>query len=285
MYLFLGWNLQKRSSTRYHISDKRVKKFGNTAQEEWFIVNFDQDWHGKNIANILKDMERLFVDILQQVRDQGVKDSDLCRVHVSHPDLISKGDIKVEMRPFQEMVPEAILDAVENHIQSNDKVVLDEQFEVAVGVIRVPEGGGRIKITNPDLDKKLKRSIVTITNDDDLCLARSLVVCRAYQQYKAGTITYNQYKLVKNSCRPTQKREAIALQTAAGLPTHEYKASLHDIAHFGEKMDAQIIVISAVHHNKIIYAGPHKQETKYFLYYTENKGNYYFVHIFTQLNS
>jgi hypothetical protein len=245
------------------------------AQEEWYIARFSDEWYGLNVAQILDQLHTLFSNIITQVQTQGVQPMDLVRIHISHPDIIQHGDVTVSIRPFQEITPDVIISALQNYLQSNDKLIFDQQFEIAVGAIRVPAGGGRTKITSTDGPNNSlfsKRSVVTIQNDDQLCMARALVVCRAYRQYKDDILTYDQYNYICQSNRSKQGKMAKELQQETGIPI-DAPCTIKDLAAFEEVMDAQVIVFSSPHGNNIIYAGVQERDTRYFLYYTERQGN------------
>jgi hypothetical protein len=210
---------------------------------------------------------------------QGVQPNDLVRIHISHPDIIRHGDVKVSLRPFHEITPDVIISTLQNFLQSNDDLIFDQQFEIAIGSIRVPAGGRGSKITStegPGNSLFSKKSVVTIRNDDQLCMARALVVCRAYQQYKNNELTYDQYNYRCRSNKSKQGKLAEELQKEADIPT-DRPCTIKDLAAFEEVLDAQIIVFSACHGHNVIYAGVRERETRYFLYYKESQGNYFFI--------
>ena len=54
-----------------------------------------------------------------------------------------------------------ILNALQNYVQRNDNIHIDDQFEVAGGTIRMPEGGARTKIVNAS--KKIKHLLCKLS--------------------------------------------------------------------------------------------------------------------------
>lgn len=240
------------------------------------MVKFGNTWHGKNLAKILGNINGLFDSILQQGRAEGIQDRDLVRIHIRHPDVIRHGDIKVSLRPFKEITPEVITSTIEQFLQSDDSLAFDEKFEIALGSIQMPAGGTILPIsstTGVNNSLALKKSIVHITNSDLLCLARSLVVCRAYKQFKDNVFTRDHYRYICRSNKAKQRILAEELQTSAGIPLNKV-CYVQDIAKFEYVLDAQIIVFSAAHDNEIIYAGQMERDTKYFVYLVENEGIY-----------
>ena len=78
----------------------------------------------------------------------------------------------------------------------------------------LPSGGKGGKRTNLNLEKHLekKRSVIRIQNNDNLCMARALVVA------KAKLDNNPQYKSIVDHRRPMQTRMAQELHTNAGVP-------------------------------------------------------------------
>lgn len=66
-------------------------------------------------------------------------------------------------------------------LNSNKDLTIDESFDISVGTIDLPKGsaGPRRKITKikgKSNSLQLKTSIVTIENEDEMCMARAIGV-------------------------------------------------------------------------------------------------------------
>ena len=140
------------------------------ATDEVYEIRFVNDlWGGRRLAELY---DKLWKYLLQQLADEGERDTDLVRIHIGHRAL-DKGDIKVSLRPLKQMTPDAIGSRIEEVIQIHQDVPFDETFSVIVGVIHLPRGAGRTKVTSlhgPDNSVRRKCSMVQIINDDNLCL-------------------------------------------------------------------------------------------------------------------
>ena len=228
---------------------------GTTATDQVFHVRFANDgWQGRRLVDLYDELNSLWKDLLRDLRDNQTVDTNLVRLHISHRGLL-KGDIKVSLRPLSQMTPEAIGSRIEEVLQSNQDLPFDASFAVTVGVIHLPRGGGRTKVMRlhgigNSIHKK--KSMVEISNDDNLCLARALVVCRTSRQYIAGEIPIQIYRQIKKNYRPVQRREAEALHHEARVPTNR-PSSLVDIPMFEQTMNARIIVFSAAQGNRVVY--------------------------------
>ena len=121
---------------------------------------------------------------------------------------------------------------------------MNESFEITIGKINLPNGSGRPPITSFEGDKnsiQIKRSLVTIDNDDQLCMARAIGVGWAklnqctkeewddltrYQKSKSQLelvlehrkVPESYYRHVRTKTRKEQKILAVALSRLAGVP-------------------------------------------------------------------
>merc|ERR1711867_279884 len=104
-------------------------------------------------------------------------DNSLVRVimhsdHLTHP--ISTKSLK-----RTQMTEEHIITNVIETLQSCEDLPFDESLRFEIQVLERPQGEGKstIKIIDPEKDVKLKRSVITINNNEDsLCMARAIVV-------------------------------------------------------------------------------------------------------------
>ncbi len=83
--------------------------------------------------------------------------------------------------PRQRLATERVLAEFERVIQSNQHFHLNDSVDVNVIHLEMPHGGRKTKRAEINLEKHLvnKRSIVRIRNNDQICLARALVVTKA----------------------------------------------------------------------------------------------------------
>lgn len=108
---------------------------------------------------------------------------------------------------------------LEKVLNSNEEFLLAGRLRVKFTVIKMPVGYGvkrisrRVQKTMPfDVFCRTKRSVINIRNNDNLCLARAIVVSVAnINDDRAHFIR------IKNDTRPYQTEQARALCTAAGV--------------------------------------------------------------------
>ena len=132
-------------------------------------------------------------------------------------------------------------------------------------------GDGRRRITNIPPDRIAKRSIVSINNDDSLCLARSIAVCiarRLVEESNDDPEVKAQYQNIRKGNRRKQKDKALHYYSLANVPI-DRPCSLSDIQNFEKVLNIQVVVFAAHLGNKVIYAGENKPRRIY-LYYQQN---------------
>ncbi len=121
----------------------------------------------------------MFDDVLDQARGD-LAGNDLGRVVIHHEGL--HDPIIVPLQPWDDLNSDTVLGAVEKVLNSNQDLSVDNSFEISIGSIDLPKGGKRRRITRlhgKNNSLQLKKSIVTIENDDQLCMARAIGIAWA----------------------------------------------------------------------------------------------------------
>ena len=129
-------------------------------------------------------------------------------------------------------------------IRLNDTVTID------IIHVEMPQGSGRSKVkrTTYDIREYLrqKKSVISINNKDDFCLARALAVSIARIEKDP------KYDQIKKSTRHIQLDKALDLHQAANVPLRP--CGLNEVEQFQQHLtNYQIIVVSGDHNNAIIY--------------------------------
>ena len=249
----------------------------NGAVDTTYEIKFNTRMFGKTLSSISEKLEDMFRTVLDEAT-VGLQDSDLGRVVIHHPSLNSP--IVVHLRTLDLLTPEAIMEVILNYLNSNEALVLDALFRINVGIIRLLRGGVYkhiTKLTGANNDIHLKRSLVQIVSNDNLCLARSIVVswakvhwvsneewrqsiagtrgdtfCRALQLKKVPKWLYAH---LLDRKRTEQRRFAEIVCCRAGVSLN-VPATLNDIPKFEAALDVRICVVSSALGNKFIRVPP-----------------------------
>ena len=231
---------QLESRRKYH-----SKKFGMTATDH--RVRFNNVLADRDLLESYESSLKIFHHLLEEVKE-GMAPNDQVRFILRSEQL--ETPISLPFMPVERLTTERVYSQLERVIQSNQEFRLNDTVTIDINHVESPVGSGRSKLKrttyniNDYLDQK--NSVVRIKNNDDLCLARALVVGIAKVDKDPR---YNQ---IKKSDRPVQREKAIALHRAANVPLGP--CGLNEVALFQQYLsDYQIRVISGDHNNSIIY--------------------------------
>ena len=156
------------------------------------------------------------------------------------------------------LTTERILAEFERVIQSNKEFRLNDTVEINVIHVSMPTGGKRSKCLEVNLEKHLdkKKSIVRIRNEDELCMARALVVVKAKLDNDPRD------RQIRDHRRPMQTRLARVLHQNANVPLSPCRIEQAKLfqAYLSKY---QISIVSKEYGDKIIYADPEKDKRIY----------------------
>jgi hypothetical protein len=160
------------------------------------------------------------------------------------------------------------MNKIQNVLNSQQSLSVNESIEVTVGSINLPKGGARRRITRIKGEKNsldLKKSVVTIDDDDQLCMARAIGVAWAKlnrctpkewksipRQKKSNLelvlehqkVSESYYKELTKKNFKSQGQLAQALCEMAGVP-QDRPTSLSDIEAFENVLGVRVMVVSA----------------------------------------
>ena len=226
-------SVTKTKSKKFRMSatDHRVR-FKNVVSQLDLIESYQQTQ---------AIFEHLLNDVTQDMNDQDqvrfVLRSDQLDTHISMP-----------FMPVIQLTPERVFSQIERVIQSNRDFRLNDTVVVDIIHVEAPQGSGRSKRDVLNIKDFLhkKRSIVTIQNNDNLCLARALVVAIAKIERDPN------YKNLMNPGRRAQEKKARELHTAANVPLGP--CGIPEVELFQKYLtNYEINIVSGNHDNSIIY--------------------------------
>ena len=243
------------------IREHHSQKFNMTAKN--YGVRFNNVLDDVDLLESRKRTYGIFDHLIKDVTE-GMNPNDQVRFVLSSDQL--QTPIVIPFCPLEELTTEKVLSHVEKVVQSNEEFRLNNTVNIDVIRVEMPQGSGRCKrnIVNIRDYLKKKKSVITINNKDDLCLARALVVSIARIENDP------RYKHIMESSRPIQRERAFDLHEAANVPLGP--CGLDEVELFQQYLvNYQIIVVSGDHNNGIIYprqppAIPNPEKSIY-LYY------------------
>ena len=235
----------------YHIESVKKhhsKKFGMTATDH--IIQFNNVLHDVDLLESHERTRAIFEHMVNDVtRDMNEKDQIRFVLRSEQLDT----PISVPFLPVERLTTERIFSQIERVIQSNQDFRLNDTVSVDIIHVVAPQGSGKSKVKRTVVNireyLKKKKSIITINNDDNLCLARALVVAVAKIENDP------KFDQIRKSNRDVQLERALQLHQAANVPLAP--CGMDEVELFQKYFTKyQIIVVSGDHNDSIIY--PHK---------------------------
>ena len=246
------------------IREHHSQKFNMTAKN--YGVHFNNVLGDVDLLESRKRTYGIFDHLIKDVT-KGMNPHDQVRFVLSSKQLQSP--ISIPFCSLEELTTEKVLSHVEKVVQSNEEFRLNTTVNIDLIRVEMPQGSGRSKRTTLNIRDHLKkkRSVVTINNKDDLCLARALVVSIARIENDP------RYKRITTPDSCVQRERAFDLHEAANVPLGP--CGLKEVRLFQQYLvNYQIIVVSGDQNNTIIYpreppANPNPEKSIY-LYYQAN---------------
>ena len=247
------------------VRDHHTQKFNMTAKN--YSVRFNNQLDDVDLLESQNRTYGIFDHLIKDVTE-GMNSTDQVRFVLSSNQL--QTPIALPFCPLEQLTTEKVLAQVEKVVQSNEEFRLNDTVDIDIIRVEMPQGSGRRRTTLNIRDYlKQKKSIITINNKDDLCLARALVVSIARIEHDPR---YNQ---IINPRRYTIQRErAFDLHEAANVPLGPCGLNKVDLfQHY--LVQYQIIVVSGDQNNTIIYppqppANPNPEKSIYLYYQADH---------------
>ena len=173
--------------------------------------------------------------------------------------------ISIPFMPLVQLTTERVFSQIERVIQSNQDFRLNDTVTVDIIRVEEPQGGasnGRSKRTILNIREylKKKKSVITITNTDNLCLGRALAVAIARIENDP------KYHQIRESKGRIQLQRALDLHRAANVPLG--LCGLDEVKQFQEYLtNYEITVLSGDHGDSIIFPSEPGDKQPIYLYY------------------
>ena len=133
-----------------------------------------------------------------------------------------------------------------------------EKCKIVIQSVKIPTGKGRLYLTKDTTSRK--RAIITIKNDNTICLGRAMVtaVGNLHPERWSKTPLKNGF----NSSRKLQKDQAMKLHEEANVEINDYGNDLSDIEKFAKHLGIEINIINAEQFNSIVYTANKGSKTR-----------------------
>ena len=187
---------EKESVTKH-----KSKKFRMTATDH--TIRFNNVLNELDLIESYERTQAIFEHLLNDVtRDMNEKDHVRFVLRSDQLDTL----ISLPFMDVEQLTTERVFSQIERVIQSNRDFRLNDTVTVDIIHVEAPQGSGRSKRTTLNIREYLRKkgSVITIQNNDNLCLARALVVAVARIENDPS------YTNLKKSNNRAQQNKAIA---------------------------------------------------------------------------
>ena len=245
--------LKERKNTYEIIKTREVYRNNFTTRfEEFRIVN-----HGILPCEVYDIFMKI---LLKVIKDGNLVKNDRIRMILDHESW---------MKPFSTNLlrvgidEDAIVKFILNKYEYKDVPI--NEVRITVHSTALPRGTGRLTTVKTNLPSK--RCVITIKNDDTICLARAIVTAAA--NINKDKWTKNQLQNGFNKSRKLQREEALKLHEEAGVDINPHGNDIEDVEKFANYLGIQINIIDGDQFNKLIYSSE-PQDTNIYLYKDKN---------------
>ncbi len=278
------------ASYELSLSETRsFQSFGTEyAQEFSYLARVKHVEPDTFLGALLPSLSLVFESLLNELRDQ-YEEHDLVRVFIQH-ETLTACNIIVGPEYLRDMTSQLIIQQVARTVRSNNFIPADRQLRINLAAVRNLSGKSFFCVNNVWKDLKRKRSIISIANQDHLCLPRAIAVGLAHYEHKAhphNRLKKSRYKTMRNgdrnmtahNRRSLQKRTALKYVQMAGLHSGR-EGLLQDVPRYEKALKVGITVVSSAAQNRRIHSGNSFYERQIVLYHvmdTMGCGNGHFA--------
>ena len=241
----------------------KITEIGNTANKKFnaytneFKINVRE-----NFINNKNDVFSVFEKMVEMtIKKRDLKGNDRFRLVIINDEL----DHPISTKLLK--VSDFKLKQVSDVINTLEYKEIDlEKCKIIVQSVKIPAGKGRLYLSKQTVNRK--QCIITIKNDDTICLARAIVTAHANLHPENYTTT--QLKDGLNKSRKLQQIQAKELHNNANVEINDYGNSLEDVNTFALHLEVEINIIDSEQFNQIIYTANKGKTEKIYLYKTRN---------------
>ena len=198
----------------------------------------------------------MFDDVVDRA-SRSYDNNDKAQLTINHSGM--QDELFIHLQDLSNITGQSIMDRFGKVLNSNEEMVVDDTFQIHVGLMRFTKGGGkksgRALPLFPHLNKTIyssivnKKAIIRIVSvpNEFICAAKSIVVCMAKLRKEPRNDFLNLIRKSRQSDGGERSLtyRALALQRRTGLPTDRL-LTVKELAAFEEVLDVKIVVIRFV---------------------------------------
>ena len=259
-------SFKKRINKLYKSKKYEIVKAGESSNKK-FKTFFDKFKVEPNQSTEISVVKVLLEMANIVINDRGLKDGDKIRWILSHPSW--NKPISSKLITISGKLDSDITNKLSGFVEYKHVPLSEVNFEIQS--TKIPRGKGRLRLTNSNL--KRKKSVITIKNDDSICLARAIVT--AVANINKSKWTESQLKDGFNWSRKLQKDMAEKLHEEAGVEINEFGSTIEDVKRFANHLKIQINIVDGEYFNELIFSTENEHNSQ--MIYLYKNGNHFDV--------
>ena len=259
-------SFRKRINELYKSKQYEIVKIGESSSNK-FKTFFDKFKIKPNQSTEIS-VDKVLLEMANRViNERGLKDGDKIRWILSHPEW--NKPISSKLITISGNLRSDIINKLSGFVEYKEVPISEVKFEIQS--TKIPRGMGRLRFTTSNL--KRKKSVITIRNDDSICLARAIVT--AVANINKSKWTESQLKDGFNRSRKLQKDMAEKLHEEAGVEINEFGSTLEDVKRFANHLKIQINIVDGEYFNELIFSSENEHNSQ--MIYLYKNGNHFDV--------
>ena len=183
------------------------------------------------LGEILPNLRAMFNSLLEEINLRN-KPNDLVRIFITHEEMVNT-NIIVGPDFLKCITVDMIMDVIADVIRSNNFIPADKGLSLNLCAIKNMQGLNRVSINSAWKDLIKKSCIISVKNDDNLCLPRAIGIALArckYMENPSNMLLKRHYDSIRKKDRKRmhkyytvslQMQVAIQLQRQANIPHNE----------------------------------------------------------------
>ena len=243
---------------------RKFKIISIQSRENKKFKSYTNDFKVKILKRLddVKEIYHIFQELVKTVKKRRkLSDNDMLRLVIQNEELPNAISTKFEK------VENFKLGDLENVINILEyRAILIEKCKIVVQSVKVPTGKGRLYLTKDTVSRK--GCIITVKNDDTICLERAVITSLANLHPERWSKT--QLRNGFNSSRKLQRVQAMKLHEEANVEINDFGNDLSDIEKFAKHLGIEINIIDAEQFNSITYTANKGSEDKIYLLKNRN---------------
>ncbi|XP_055355347.1 uncharacterized protein LOC129600792 [Paramacrobiotus metropolitanus] len=216
------------------------------AEDDWVFEDPVPQWGDVDVSDVPETIVSILEYILFVVLN-GVKDTDRVRLRIDSRHFNRPLYTSLTLR--SELSVKRWMTDIQRVLNSHEEFVIDDSFQITAQHTQLPSGRC-VKDVPVLLKRRLMKmqSVVIVNGDDDLCMARALVMGKALADKNS-----KRFRSLRKGKREITKLAKLLI-LRAGLPERSF--GLSDIPAFEKVLKGyRIIVVSIDHANAIVHKG------------------------------